>query len=83
MKLISGFAKQLLFTANTEFVPKLFENETMTTINFHDKRPRRPHIQLKLDALSRTQTGCHKSSICGEGTISDVISYQNLGELHS
>ena len=52
MKLISGFAKQLLFTANSEFVSKLYENETMTILNFHDKRkPGRPHIQLKLDAL--------------------------------
>lgn len=84
MKLISGFAKQLLFTANSELVPKLFENETMTIINFHDKsRPGSPHIQLKLDALSRTQTDCHRSSTRDEGTTSDVISYQNLGELHS
>jgi len=80
VKLISGFAKQLLFTANSELVPKLFENETTTIINFHDKRkPGRPHIQLKLDALSRTQTGCHRSSTCGEGTTSDVISYQKIG----
>jgi len=39
VKLISGFAKQLLITANSEFVPKLFENETMTIIKKARKAP--------------------------------------------